>query len=152
MATDLLFKTAFGTLVESHQNSDLASLADAAYALGTGAGAVINNTSDLLLLCYCRLNLGSITPAGAAHISLFLIRSMDGGSTYEDPQTAIAPPAGIPTQTRGLTTGASAKVVQFEPFILTPGHHKLLLGNLSGAALNASNNTLKYWLDTYRSV
>jgi hypothetical protein len=145
---DVLFK-AFSSLVESHQNSDLASLGNGNFAFGSGAGATLDNTSGRLLWLFPLLQLGACSPVGAAHVSIFLVSSFDG-SVWTDPQSAAAPPPGIPTTTMGVEmTAADAKIIRFTPLPLDPGHHKLLLGNFIGAAFNAAGNTLGYRLSTY---
>ncbi len=146
--SSILYDANFGTLKASHQNSDLASLATAGYAFGTDTDAIVDNTTAKKLLLFAELLLGSMTPSGAAHMRLFLVRSIDG-TNYEDPQTAADPPGGMPGWSRGMFAGASAKRILFGPILLSPGKAKLLVGNSSGASLAATGNSLKYWLSTY---
>ena len=149
--SSILYDANFGTLKLSHQSSDLNSLAHAGYAFGTDTDNIVDNSVALKLLLFAILNLGSITPTGAAHMRLFLVRSIDG-TNYEDPQTAADPPAGMPGWSRGMFAGASAKVILFGPILLSPGKSKILIGNSSGVSLAASGNSVKYWFTTYANV
>lgn len=139
------FKGPPGPLLTSHQSSDLDGLTTGSYALGSGTDWLINNTGERLLELHCELILSSFTPGTDPHVSLFYRRS-NNGTDFEDPPTAVAPPAGMPMVVREIFAGATAKRIIYDPIGLTPGWARLLLGNLSGQTFATGGNSLKYYI------
>ncbi len=149
MAGNVLLDAVYGTLTSAFVTADLDAKTTGSYALGSGAGATIDNTTALKLWIDVLINLGSITPTGAAYVTLSTLRSMDG-TTFEDPQTAIAPNAGTPTWSQGVSTAAAAKVLIIRQILVPPGKCKLLFGNFTNVTLATGGNTIKYWLSGYQ--
>lgn len=144
MTNLLKYDSTYGTLLNAFQSTDLNGLAAGSYAFGSGAAAVLDNTTTLDLYVEVRVSLGSINPTGNPTINLWVLLSMDG-TAFEDPQAAGAPPAGLAGYSRGVTTGSSAKLAIFRGIVLNPGKSKLLFQNNTGQPLAGSANAIDYW-------
>jgi hypothetical protein len=148
MANLLKYDATYGTLLSAFVTGDLDAKTNGTYVLGgTGAAAVIDNSTTLDMYLDVRVKLGSINPAAGDYVSLSLLTSMDGGTAYEDPTSGIAPPADVPTYLLYLTTGASAKMRIKRGIILPPGKSKLLFGNKT-VTLATGGNAVDYWIYT----
>lgn len=141
----------YGSSVATFQNSDLASLANGSYVFGSGAGLTSNvydNTSNLYPEADIHVLLGSITPSGTPFLTLYLLWALDG-TNFDDPQTAGAPQAGTPSYTKGVNSGASAKIIVFSRVLLRPGKCKFVIGNNTGVSLAATSNSATMYPVTY---
>lgn len=148
MSSLLKYDATYGTLSSAFVTGDLDGKTNGSYAFGSGAAATIDNTTALETLMDVIVNLGSINPSGSPYITLWLLLSLDG-TNFEDPSSAGAPPAGLATYSRGVSTGSSAKVTIFRGIILPPGKSKLLFQNNTGQTLATGGNTIKYWPYSY---
>lgn len=148
---------AYGTAVAIAGNTELASLANGQGVWANGGG-LTSNVWDNTTLKYPEadfmLLLGSIAAAAGASMILALLWSADS-TNYPDPQYASGqspnhvPLAGTPTYTQSLLVSTSAKIVFFPAVKLRPGKAKFIIHNLSGVALNASNNSLTMYPATF---
>jgi hypothetical protein len=79
-------------------------------------------------------------------IYLWIIKRTDG-TNYEDGGASVDP-ARIPDEVIPIRAVSSAQRVRGTIYVDTPDSGKILIGNRTGAALNASGNTLKYYIHT----
>jgi hypothetical protein len=111
-------------------------------------GAAIDNSAGLDM--YMDLELlvaeqGSARSAGA-HVDVYLISSLDGGTNYGYGAADVDPPAHALVWVFALDAATNARYVTSKPFLVGPGHHKLLIENKTGQAFAASGSTLKHRL------
>lgn len=126
----------------AYLSTDLNSLANAARAIG----AAIDNSTGLDVYMDLELYLaeqGSARSSGA-RVDVYLISSLDGGTNYGYGDASTAPPAHALVWSFVLDAAVTARYVTSKPFIVGPGHHKLLVVNNTGQAFAASGNTLKH--------
>lgn len=151
---------AYASSVAIAANTELASLPNGQAVFGNGGGLtsqVWDNTTLRYVEADFVLLLGSITPGSGGTMVLGLLWSPDN-SNYPDPQYASGqsanniPIAGTPVYSQGLLAGASAKKLFFPSVKLRPGKAKFVIYNVSGVALNASNNSLTMYPSTLEVV
>jgi hypothetical protein len=135
------FKWVAGEGATSALTTELNSLASNAFS---SASAAIDNTTGLYPWMDVELYLASFTPgSGSPYCAMWIIYSLDGtnyektpnGSSGDKPPDAIFPLEASVAQ-------ASRVVIPNIP--IPPLKFKLILRNVSGAALASSGNTLKY--------
>ena len=124
--------------------AELNDLADAARVIG----AAINNSA--LLDMYMDLELLIAEQAGArsagAHVDIYLVSSIDGGTNYGFGDAGVAPPGETLIWSFSLDAAVTARYAVSRPFNIGPGHHMLVIANMTGQAFAAANSTLKYRL------
>jgi hypothetical protein len=91
---------------------------------------------------------GTFSPAAGAFVELWLLRSLDGGSNYEDGSSSVAPgrPADITMLVRSGTTitpRAGASGLRVHPAFSQP-----IARNQTGASFPASGNLVRWALYT----
>lgn len=111
-------------------------------------GAAVQNASSWIFADVEFLAGGTLTPVAGAFIELWLLRSIDGGTNYEDGSATVAPGrlADIVIPVRAGTTitpraGASG-------LVLPPGFYKPIARNQTGVALPASGNVIRFSTST----
>lgn len=108
---------------------------------GTATSAAINNSSDGLLIADLELNItyGGGAPTAKSRIECYLVRSVDGGTTYED-----VPPAGGLVGSWVLEAVTTAQKLIIRAVMLPPGFYKVhVVAKTTGATANSSGNTVK---------
>lgn len=116
-------------------------------ALGNGSnklGAAIDfdqNTGCAIELTIAEQ--GSNRSAGA-HVVINLIKSADGGTTYEYGSDSIDPPKSAMRLTPDFDVATAARVWVGAFYIPFDMHAKLLIQNETGQAFGATGNVLKY--------
>lgn len=135
--------TSHSALADAIATASLNSLANNGNALGA---VVIDNQSSALRefeiafdLYLASVDLSSQTTLA---VYIWLIESLDGGTTYEDGGASVSP-ARRPDVIIPLRAVNGAQRVRGR-CTLPPGNFKVLVGNRSGAALASSGNTLQY--------
>lgn len=131
-----------GTIQTSLSATDLASLA-------AGAG-VLSAAFDPAGYPYARVevlaNMGS-APAANTTIDVYIVQSVDAGTTYEDGAGGTTPvlPAGPAVFVAVLraVTGAQRRITPVPGIVLPSEPFKLLLVNSAGVAMAASGSTLR---------
>jgi len=126
--------------------NSLGTLGNAAFGIGTTA---YDNTSNLDQYASVTLSLGSITPTGAAYVSLYLIQSNDG-STYEDAPATTNPAFHQQVATCSVQTTANTHVISTPWFRIPPNKFKFALYNATGVSFtggNSSNTATLYTSD-----
>lgn len=150
MATNFLWSGAgaYSVSVANWLTTELNSLASSAANTLSTLGAAFQNTNAMLYADIEFVAGGTLSPAAGAFIELWLLRSLDGGSTYEDGSASVAPgrPADAFINVRAGTTitpraGSSG-------LILPPGFYKPIVRNQSGVTLPASGNLVRFAMYT----
>ena len=134
--------TAYAASVANLLSTELNSLANGSNVLS----AAINNSSNRDFYLDLEVYLASVDLSGQDNpaIYLWLLKSLDDDTSYEDGAAAVNP-ATEPTKVVPLRVVSGVQRVMIaSPIILRPGYAKVLYGNRAGAALAASGNLLRY--------
>ena len=149
-ATNFLYEGAgaYGVAVANILTTQLNSLASSSGNTLSTVGSSIQNTTARLYADVEFVAGGTFTPTAGAFVELWLLRSLDGGSNYEDGSSSAAPgrPADITALVRAGTTitpraGASGLRVH-------PGFAQPIARNQTGASFPASGNLIRWALYT----
>ncbi len=146
-ATDFLWEGAgsYGISVANWLTTELNSLASSGggNTLST-LGQPFQNTTGRIFADVEFLAGGAFSPGSGSFLELWLLRSLDGGSTYEigsasqapgrSPDIVIPVPAGSSITPR---SGASG-------LILPPAYYKPILRNQTNATLPSSGNLIRF--------
>jgi hypothetical protein len=120
----------------------LASLANGA----TAVSSAIDNSVNGFLSAEFQIRILTTTIAGTPTISVYVLRSIDGGTVYDDSTNVNNPEImrQISTPTATTTYTASVRVESLPQFF------KIMVVNNSGGALNstAGNHYIKYCAKT----
>ena len=106
----------------------------------------VRGTVELVLATY------SGTPSAGTGVSLWFLRSIDGGSNYEDGSSSVTPArmADVVIPVRALASGPQRVIV---PCWLPAGYWKPLLRNDgTGISFASSGNTVKVTAETDEGV
>lgn len=119
-------------------NSDLTSIANGAGVLS----GVISNTSDLDMYMdlYLTIIFGS-APTANTTMDAYLVRSSDGGTTFEV-NSASRPPANGAIGSFVLNNTATTLLYALPNVLLPPGSFRVLLVNSSGVTTDASTGKI----------
>lgn len=134
-------------------STELNSLANNALAIVSSA---FDNTQaatgDGSLACYLELLVTFGTaPTANTGISIWFLRTVDGGTNFEDGGTSLTPVRGFDTSI-GVAASTSAQRL-IKEVKLPAGKFKLLLKNDgTGQAFAASGNTIRMTTYTYQAV
>lgn len=144
MPTNFLWSGYLGS-VANWLTTELNSLASSTgNTLSTLGGAFDNSTNLYIYGDVEFLAGGTLSPAAGAFVELWLLRSIDGGSAYEDGSATVAPArvadAIIPVRT-GTTITPRAGL---SGLIIPPGFYKPILRNQCGVTLPASGNLIRF--------
>lgn len=146
MATNFLWAGAgsYSQSVTNWLTTELNSLASSAANTLSTLGGAFQNTVAMLYSDVEFLAGGTLSPAAPAFVELWLLRSLDGGTNYEDGSASVAPgrPADLIINVRAGTTitpraGSSG-------LILPPGFYKPIARNQTGVTLPASGNLVRF--------
>lgn len=144
-ATDFLWEGAgsYGVSVANWLTTELNSLASSTGNTLSTLGAAFQNTAARVYTDIEFLAGGTFSPVAGGFIEVWLLRSLDGGTSYEDGSASVAPGRApdIVIPVRGGTTitpraGASG-------LILPPAYYKPIARNQTGATLPASGNLIR---------
>ena len=125
-------------------STELNSLASSTGNVLSTLGAAFQNTASYVYFDVEFLSGGAITPVAGAFIELWLLRSLDGGTAYEDGSASVAPgrAADIVLPVRAGTSitprAGSGRGV------LPPAFYKPIARNQLSVALAASGNTITF--------
>lgn len=146
-ATDFLWEGAgaYGVAVANLLTTELNSLGSSTGNTLSTLGAAFQNTNARIYADVEFLAGGTFSPNSAgAFIELWMLRSLDGGSTYEDGGAAVAPGRAadiiIPVRTGTTITPRSGAA----GLILPPGFYKPIARNQTAATLPASGNLIRF--------
>ena len=124
--------------------TELNSLASSSGNTLSTLGAAFQNTSAWLYADVEFLAGSTLSPTGNPFIELWLLRSLDGGTSYEDGSATIAPgrPADITIPVRvGTTITPRAGI---SGLTLPPAYYKPLVRNQTGVTLPSSGNLIRF--------
>lgn len=111
----------------------------------TAASSAIANQTNLDIYVDIEVSLASLSPTAGAYVALYIALAVDG-TNY--PAPAAADMRLSSTQLLCVipigTTAATAQRVAARSVVIPPGTFKIYLDNQTGAALNASSNTVKF--------
>jgi hypothetical protein len=97
-------------------------------------GPVMQNTAGMVYADVEYVSVGSFSPTGGP-ILVWLLRSIDGGATYEDGGSPVLP-ARLQNISIGVRAGSSISVRAGAPGVmLPPAYYRAIAQNLTGAAL-----------------
>lgn len=122
--------------IQTALSTDLNSLGNGSFS---AASSAIANSSGLYLYINLELYLNTLTPTAGGYVAVYLIPTIDG-TNYID----TTPPANTLIATFDLNTANATKRRSAVSIPIPPFDFKLMVENKSGAAFNASSNTLKY--------
>lgn len=124
--------------------TEMNSLANDAYILQSVASAIANQT-NLDQYGMFELDLASLDPSAGGCVEVYGVRSLDGGSTYEDTPGTNNPATHLLLAVIPLDEASSAKNAFSKPFWFDPNATKFCVKNRAGVAFASSGNTLKLW-------
>lgn len=148
MATNFLWEGAgsYGVSVANWLTTELNSLGSSAGNTLSTLGAAFQNTTSRIYADVEFLAGGTLSPATAGFMELWLLRSLDGGTSYEDGSASAAPGRApdivIPVRAGTTITpraGASG-------LILPPAFYKPIARNQTGVTLPSSGNLIRFTL------
>lgn len=149
-ATNFVWEGAgtYGVSVTNLLTTQLNALASSnGNTLSTLGGAFQNTTGRI----YADVEFvagGTFSPAAGAFIELWFLRSLDGGSTYEDGSASVAP-SRAPDIVIPVTAGTTITPRNGAPgLVLPPAFYKPLARNQTNATLPTSGNLIRYALYT----
>lgn len=123
--------------------AELNALANSSGNTLSTLGAPVQNTAGWIFADVEFVAGGTMTPVAGAFIEVWLLRALDGAN-YEDGSATVAPgrPADITIPVRAGTTitpraGSPGQV-------LPPGFYKPIARNLTGVALPATGNLIRF--------
>lgn len=125
-------------------STELNSLASSSGNTLSTLGAAFQNTNSWIYFDCEFLAGGTLSPATGAFVELWLLRSLDGGTNYEDGTASIAPGRAadvmIPVRAGTTITPRAGN----NRGILPPAFYKPIARNQTGVALPASGNTMTF--------
>ncbi len=122
-------------------STELNSLANGSY---TAVSSAVDNETDKYLYINVELSLASLNPTGTPSCSLFIVKSIDSGSNFEDGGGSVVPSNEALLCAFSLSTGSGTKRRVVANLLIPPLQFKFVLLNNSGVALANSGNTLRY--------
>ena len=124
--------------------TEMNGLTDGTYVLQSVASAIANQT-NLDQYGMFELNLASLDPDAGGYVEVYGVRSMDGGSTYEDTPGTNNPATHLLLAVIPLDATSSVKKAFSKPFWFDPNATKFCVRNMAGVDFGATGNTLKLW-------
>lgn len=82
-------------------------------------------------------------PTAGTVVELYLLPSIDGGTTYPDGSTSIAPQTSLYVGGFAVRNTTAAQVMVIRGVALPPGYYKYLLQNTTNQPFPASGSTLR---------
>lgn len=91
-------------------------------------------------------------PTAGAVVELYLLRSIDGGTTWPDGSSTVTPQSNLYVGGFAVRNTTAAQVLSLPGISLPPGYYKYLLQNTTNQPFPASGSTLRqntYQLQTW---
>jgi len=138
----------YSVSVTNWLTTELNSLAASSGNTLSTIGAAFQNTNAMIYADVEFVAGGTLTPTAGAFVELWLLRSLDGGSNYEDGSSSVAP-GRPPDATISVRAGTTITPRAGYPgLILPPGFYKPILRNQVGATLPSSGNLVRFTMYT----
>lgn len=111
---------------------------------GKVLSAALNNSTELALWADLELAVTFGTaPTANTVIELYLLPSIDGGTTYPDGSSSVDPQAALYVGGFVVRAVTTAQVLVVRGIVLPPGFYKYLVKNTTNRAFPASGSTLR---------
>ena len=135
---------AYGVAVANWLTTELNALASSTGNTLSTLGAAFQNTGGWIYADIEFLAGGTFTPTAGAFLEVWLLRSLDGGTSYEDGSATVAP-GRLPDATIPVRAGTTITPrAGMSGIIMPPGFYKPILRNTTGASLPATGNLLRF--------
>jgi hypothetical protein len=145
-ATDFLYEGAgsYGISVATWLSTELNSLSSSSGNTLSVLGAAFQNTVARNFADVEFVAGGTFSPTAAGFLELWLLRSLDGGSNYEDGSATVAP-GRAPDVVLPVRAGTTITPRSGAPGLILPvAYYKPILRNQTGVALPASGNIIRF--------
>lgn len=129
--------------------TELNGLTDGSYS---SASVAVDNETGLYRFISFELTLPSLTPTGVPVANIFILYSMDNGSTFADGGGSVAPRNSSLIATLDTSTSTGAKKMIGGGYPILPLQFKVVLQNDLNVSLAGTLNTLKYRLHNRQVV
>lgn len=111
---------------------------------GKAISSAIDNSLDLDLFDDLELSVDFVSaPTAGTIIEVYLLPSIDTGTTYPDGSTSILPQSSLYVGGFAVRATTSAQVMVLRGIALPPGSFKYLIQNTTNQAFPASGSTLE---------
>lgn len=136
----------YGVSVTTWLTTEMNTLAASSANTLSTLGAAFQNTGGWIYADCEFLAGGTFTPTAGAFVELWLLRSLDGGTSYEDGSATAAPgrPADAIIPVRAGTTITPR--AGFSGLLVPVGFYKPIVRNQTGATFPASGNQIRFAL------
>jgi hypothetical protein len=138
MATIQLGPYSSPNVVLSTELNSLAATTGKAISAPLDNGALLNLWADLEL----SVNF-SVAPTAGTVIELYLLPSIDGGTTYPDGGTSVLPQSSLYVAGFVVRAVTGVQVMIVRGVVLPPGDYKYLVQNTTNKAFPASGSTVR---------
>jgi hypothetical protein len=127
--------------VTTVMSTELNSLASTS---GKAIGSAVDNSADLDLFADLELAVDFVTaPTAGTVVELYLLPSIDGGTTYPDGSTSILPQSSLYVGGFAVRNTTAAQVMALRGVALPPGFYKWFVQNTTNQAFPSSGSTLR---------
>jgi hypothetical protein len=138
MATIQLGPYSSPNVVLSTELNSLAATTGKAVSGALDNGALLNLWADLEL----SVNF-SIAPTAGTVIEVYLLPSIDGGTTYPDGSASVLPQAALYVGGFVVRAVTGVQIMVVRGVVLPPGDYKYLVQNTTNKAFPASGSTMR---------
>ena len=115
-----------------------------ASSTGKAISSAIDNSTYLDLFDDLELAVDFVTaPTAGTIVEVYLLPSLDGGTTYPDGSTSILPQSSLYVGGFAVRNTTAAQVMSLRGVALPPGSFKYLVQNTTNQAFPASGSTLR---------
>jgi hypothetical protein len=141
------------TTVMSTELNSLAGSNGKAISIGLSNNVPSDTDPTLDLFADLELAVDFVTaPTGGTVVELYLLPSIDGGTTYPDGSSSVLPQSSLYVGGFAVRATTAAQVMVIRGIALPPGYYKYLIQNTTNQPFPASGTTLRqntYQLQTW---
>jgi hypothetical protein len=120
---------------------------------GKAISAAQDNSTDLALWADLELSVDFVSaPTANTVIELYLVPSIDGGTTYADGSSSIVPQAALYVGGFVVRNTTALQIMVIRSIVLPPGFYKWLIQNTTNQAFPATGSTLRMATYAMQSV
>lgn len=111
---------------------------------GKAISSALDNSANLDLFADLELAVDFVTgPTAGTVIEVYLLPSVDGGTTYPDGSTSILPQSSLFVGGFAVRNTTAAQIMAVRGVALPPGSYKYLVQNTTNQAFPATGSTLR---------